>query len=314
MTILVTGGAGYIGRHVIRALTARGDAVAVVDLPELADRVETPFLGLDLAAPDAAAAVAAFAQSQGADAIVHLAARKRVDESVVRPEWYRSQNVGGLTNVLVAARGAGIERIVFSSTAAVYASSDRPVTEDDRLAPANPYGETKLEGERLVTEFAEAAHARSASLRYFNVAGADHPSLAEREAHNLIPLVVRKLVVGEAPVIFGDDYPTSDGTCVRDYIHVADLADAHLVALDALGDGPAHRVYNVGTGEGASVREVIERLARISGVDTVPQVEPRRPGDPAIVVADPSRIDSELGWHAQRTLDDILVSAWNARG
>jgi UDP-glucose 4-epimerase len=312
VTILVTGGAGYIGRHVIRALTARGDAVAVVDLPELADRVETPFLGLDLAAPDAAAAVAAFAESQGADAIVHLAARKRVDESVARPEWYRAQNVGGLTNVLAAARGYGIERVVFSSTAAVYASSDRPVTEDDRLAPANPYGETKLEGERLVADFADATGARAISLRYFNVAGADDASLAEHEAHNLIPLVVRQLAAGVPPVIYGDDYPTVDGTCVRDYIHVADLAEAHLAALDALRSGSGHRVYNVGTGEGASVREVVESLTNIAGSSIAPRVEPRRVGDPAIVVADPSRIGTELGWAARRSLADILRSAWHA--
>jgi UDP-glucose 4-epimerase len=314
VTILVTGGAGYIGRHVIRALAARGDAVAVVDLPQLADRIDAPFLGLDLAEPDAAEAVAAFADAQSVRAIVHLAARKRVDESVARPAWYRAQNVGGLTNVLTAARNVGIDRVVFSSTAAVYASSDHPVREDDRLAPANPYGETKLEGESLVAEFARAAGAHAISLRYFNVAGADDPSLAEHEAHNLIPLVVRKLVAGEPPVIYGDDYPTSDGTCVRDYIHVADLAEAHLAALDALGGGPAHRIYNVGTGEGATVREVIDDLTRISGVDVVPSVEPRRSGDPAIVVANPSRIHAELGWRAQRTLDDILASAWNTRG
>jgi UDP-glucose 4-epimerase len=314
VTILVTGGAGYIGRHVIRALAARGDEVAVVDLPELRDRAEAPFLGVDLAEPDAAEAVAAFADARSARAIVHLAARKRVDESVARPEWYRAQNVGGLTNVLSAARGVGIERVVFSSTAAVYASSDRPVTEDGRLAPANPYGETKLEGERLVADFADVTAARAISLRYFNVAGADDPSLAEHDAHNLIPLVVRKLVAGEPPVIYGDDYPTVDGTCVRDYIHVADLAEAHLAALDALASGSGHRVYNVGTGEGATVRDVIDHLTRISGSDVAPRVEPRRPGDPAIVVADPSRIHAELGWRAQRTLDDILASAWSARG
>ncbi len=314
MTILVTGGAGYIGRHVIRALAARGDEVAVVDLPGYDARVDWPFLGIDLAEAEAEREVAAFAHEHEVNAIVHLAARKRVDESVERPDWYHAQNVGGLASVLRAARAVAVDRVVFSSTAAVYASSDRPVSENDRVAPANPYGETKLEGERLVAEFADAAGARAISLRYFNVAGAADPSLAEHEAHNLIPLVVGRLAAGEPPIIYGDDYPTSDGTCVRDYIHVADLADAHLAALDALGDGPAHRVYNVGTGEGATVREVIDRLARISGVDTVPQVEPRRPGDPAIVVADPSRIDSDLGWRAQRTLDDILASAWNTRG
>jgi UDP-glucose 4-epimerase len=314
VAILVTGGAGYIGRHVVGSLLERGDAVVVADLPSARHRTAVPFLGVDLAAPETTGAVASFLQHHDVTAIVHLAARKRVDESFERPEWYREQNIGGLESVLTAARTARVSQLVFSSTAAVYASSDWPVREDDRLAPANPYGETKLEGESLVAEFARAAGAHAICLRYFNVAGADDPSLAEHEAHNLIPLVVRKLVAGEPPVIYGDDYPTSDGTCVRDYIHVADLAEAHLAALDALGGGPAHRIYNVGTGEGATVREVVDHLTRISGVDVVPSVEPRRSGDPAIVVANPSRIHAELGWRAQRTLDDILASAWNTRG
>jgi UDP-glucose 4-epimerase len=311
VTILVTGGAGYIGRHVVRALTARGEKLAVVDLPETRG-VDAPFLGVDLAEPEAAALVADFARQQGATAIVHLAARKRVDESVARPEWYQSQNVGGLQNVLAAAREVGIDRLVFSSTAAVYASSDEPVTEDARLEPANPYGQTKLDGEQLVADYADAVGARAVSLRYFNVAGAEHPSLAEREAHNLIPLVVARLAAGESPIIYGDDYPTADGSCVRDYIHVADLADAHLAALDALDAGPANRVFNVGTGAGASVREVIDHLIRISGVQVSPRTEPRRAGDPAVVVADPTRIREQLGWGALRTLDDILSSAWLA--
>lgn len=314
MAILVTGGAGYIGRHVVDSLRERGEGVVVADLPSARDRVGVPFLGVDLATPEATDAVASFLRCHDVTAIVHLAARKRVDESIERPKWYRQQNIGGLESVLTAARAVRVSRLVFSSTAAVYASSDWPVTEDDRLAPANPYGETKLEGERLIADFADVTGARAISLRYFNVAGADDPSLAEHEAHNLIPLVVRKLAAGESPVIFGDDYPTADGTCVRDYIHVADLADAHLAALDALGGGPAHRVYNVGTGEGSTVREVIDHLTRISGVHIAPRVEPRRSGDPAIVVADPSRIQAELGWRAQRTLDDTLVSAWNACG
>lgn len=313
MTILVTGGAGYIGRHVIRALTARGDQVAVVDLPHTEGRVDVPFLGVDLAEPQAARLVTGFARAHGATAIVHLAARKRVDESVARPDWYQSQNVGGLQNVLAAARDADVGRLVFSSTAAVYASSDEPVTEDARLAPANPYGQTKLDGERLVADHADAVGARAISLRYFNVAGSEHPSLAEHEAHNLIPLVVARLAAGESPIIYGDDYPTPDGSCVRDYIHVADLADAHLAALDALDAGPAHRIYNVGTGAGASVRDVVDHLIRVSGMHVRPRIEPRRSGDPAVVVADPTRIREQLGWSAQRELDDILGSAWLAR-
>lgn len=309
MTILVTGGAGYIGRHIVRALTARGEQVAVVDLPGTGSTVEVPFLGVDLTDAAAASEVAAFARARGAEAVVHLAARKRADESVERPDWYHLQNVGGLETVLAAAREAGISGFVFSSTAAVYASSDAPVAEYDELAPANPYGETKLEGERLVEEFATTTGARAISLRYFNVAGAADPSLAEHEAHNLIPLVVDRLVAGQAPVVYGDDYDTVDGTCVRDFIHVSDVTDAHLVALDALAVGPAHRVFNVGTGEGATVRQVVDRLIRITGSEVAPRVEPRRAGDPAIVVADVARIRRELGWSARFDLDGILASA-----
>lgn len=309
MTILVTGGAGYIGRHIVRALTARGDQVVVVDLPETAGTVTVPFLGVDLTDAGVAAEIARFAREQHVDAILHLAARKRADESVARPDWYRQQNVGGLETVLAAAREAGISRFVFSSTAAVYASSDSPVAEDDELAPANPYGATKLEGERLVEQFAGDTGARAISLRYFNVAGAADPSLAEHEAHNLIPLVVDRLVAGESPVIYGDDYDTADGTCARDFIHVSDVTDAHLVALDALADAPAHRVFNVGTGEGATVRQVVERLIGITGSEITPRIEPRRPGDPAIVVADVTRIRRELGWSARFDLDGILRSA-----
>lgn len=309
MTILVTGGAGYIGRHIVRALTARGEQVVVVDLPEGAERVGVPFLGVDLTDAGAADEVARFAEAHGVDAVLHLAARKRADESVERPEWYQLQNVGGLESVLAAANRAGVTRFVFSSTAAVYASSDAPVAEDDELAPANPYGATKLEGERLVERFATETGARAISLRYFNVAGASDPALAEHDAHNLIPLVVASLDAGEAPIVYGDDYDTVDGTCARDFIHVADVTDAHLVALDALAEGPAHRVFNVGTGEGATVRQVVDRLIALTGAKVTPRIEPRRAGDPAIVVADVSRIRRELGWSARYDLDGILRSA-----
>ena len=309
MTILVTGGAGYIGRHLVQALAAAGESVAVVDLPETAGRVEVPFLGVDLTDAGAADAVADFARTQGVDAVVHLAARKRADESVERPEWYHRQNVGGLETVLAASRAAGVTRFVFSSTAAVYASSDHPVTEDAELAPANPYGATKLEGERLVERFASETGARAVSLRYFNVAGAASAELAEREAHNLIPIVVEALASGTPPVVYGGDYPTADGSCVRDFIHVADVADAHLVALRALGSGASHRVFNVGTGRGATVLEVVENLIRLIGSAVDPVVAPRRAGDPAVVVADVARIRRELGWQARHDLDAILHSA-----
>jgi UDP-glucose 4-epimerase len=217
--------------------------------------------------------------------------------------------------VVEASQAAGVGGIVFSSTAAVYGPADEPVTEDDPTAPVNPYGETKLVGEWLLRDHASASGLRAVSLRYFNVAGASSPELGDTADSNIVPMVYSRLEAGERPRIFGDDYLTPDGTCVRDYVHVADVADAHLVALDALADAGAdpYRVFNIGTGTGSSVRELVDRMIAIAGVEVEPLVEPRRAGDPAIVVADASRIRDELGWVARHDLDEMLSSAWQAR-
>lgn len=317
MTVLVTGGAGYIGAHVVAALRERGDDVVVVD-DLSAGRHEripgVPLERLDLAAPGAADALAAVMRAARADGIVHLAARKRVDESVARPLWYAEQNIEGTRVVLAAAAAAGVERLVFSSTAAVYASSATPVTEDAVTQPANPYGETKLVGEWLLRAQASTGALRGISLRYFNVAGAASAALADTGGGNVVPLVLDRIEAGEPPRIFGDDYPTPDGTCVRDYIHVADLASAHLAALDALDAPDPYRVYNIGTGSGTSVRELVQALLRVTGSGLDPVVEPRRAGDPAVVVADASRIRDELGWIPRHDLDDIVASSWETRG
>lgn len=312
----MTGGAGYIGAHVVDALLRRGEEVVVADDLSTGDRGRIPgipVLELDLAAAGARPVLAEGLREHRVDAIVHLAARKKVDESVERPEWYRAQNVGGVATVLDAAADAGVARLVFSSTAAVYAAATHPVTEDDETAPANPYGETKLTGERMLADRV-AAGLRSVSLRYFNVAGAARPELADIDGSNIVPLVFARLEQGLPPVVFGDDYATPDGTCVRDYVHVADVADAHLVALDALADPAASaRVYNIGTGRGVSVLEMMRAMSRAAGVDIDPEIAPRRAGDPAIVVADTSRIRAQLGWSATRTLDEALASEWAAR-
>ena len=311
----MTGGAGYIGAHVVRALGERGDEVVVVDdlSAGSADRIPGVRLErIDLAAPGAATLVAEVLRDSGADGIIHLAARKRVDESVARPTWYHAQNGGGMLAVLDAAADAGVERMVFSSTAAVYASSDTPVTEDSPTVPVNPYGETKLVGEWMLRAQTVATGLRGVSLRYFNVAGAVSPELADTAGGNVFPMVLERIEAGEPPMVFGDDYPTPDGTCVRDYIHVADVAAAHLAALDALGDGPAYRVYNIGTGEGTSVRELVDALLAAAGSDLRPVIAPRRAGDPAVVVADATRIRTELGWRPQHDLADIVASAWAA--
>lgn len=316
MTVLVTGGAGYIGGHVVAALRERGDDVVVVD-DLSAGRIERiPGVRvdqIDLARPDAAAALSDVLRDARVDGIIHLAARKRVDESVERPLWYHEQNGGGTLAVLEAATAAGVERVVFSSTAAVYASSDEPVTEESPTVPANPYGETKLTGEWMLRALAATGALRGVSLRYFNVAGAASPELADAKGGNVVPMVLDRIEAGEAPRVFGDDYPTRDGTCVRDYIHVADVATAHLAALDALDAGPDHRVYNIGTGTGTSVRELVAALLEVAGSSVEPVVEPRRAGDPAVVVADASRIRAELGWQPRHDLADIVGSAWRAR-
>ncbi|MCI0158216.1 UDP-glucose 4-epimerase GalE [Leifsonia shinshuensis] len=314
MRILVTGGAGYIGGHVVLQLQQRGDDVVVVDDLVTGDSAripDVPVLRADLSEPSAVPMLTdALA---GVDAVVHFAARKRVDESVLRPAWYYQQNVGGMANLLLAMEAARVSALVFSSSAAVYGSTEGDsIPESSPTSPISPYGRTKLIGEQMLDEVAASRPLRAASLRYFNVAGAGSPRLGDTAVLNLVPMVFEKLDAGEEPVIFGADYPTPDGTCVRDYIHVADLASAHLAALDAVASGAisGNRPFNIGTGRGSSVREMISAIAAASGLDLVPRVAERRPGDAAIVVADPSRARSELGWEARHDLRDIVESAW----
>jgi UDP-glucose 4-epimerase len=318
MTVLVTGGAGYIGGHVVAALQQRGDRIVVVDdlSAGRADRIgDVPLERIDLALPDAAELLADVIRTHQVSSIIHLAARKKVGESVERPLWYYEQNLGGLLAVLRAAEATAVTGVVFSSTAAVYGPADEPVTETAPTAPVNAYGETKLAGEWMLHDQTIASPLRAIGLRYFNVAGAARPELGDTADSNIVPMVYSRIEAGERPLIFGDDYATADGTCVRDYVHVADVADAHLAALDALasGSGEAYRVFNIGTGTGSSVRELVDRMIAISGSALEPQVEPRRAGDPAVVVADASRIRSELGWQPRFDLDAMLTSAWQAR-
>lgn len=318
MTVLVTGGAGYIGGHVVSALRARGDRVVVVDdlsagRPERVGDV--PLERIDLAAASARDDLADAMRRHEVTAVIHLAARKKVEESVQRPVWYFDENLGGMVNVLNAAEATGVAGVVFSSTAAVYGPADEPVAEDGVTAPVNPYGETKLVGEWMLRDLAAASRVRGIALRYFNVAGAATNALGDTADSNIVPMVYSRLEAGERPLIFGDDYDTPDGTCVRDYVHVADVADAHLAALDALAaeTGEPYRVFNIGTGTGSSVRDLVTRMIEISGSTLEPEIAPRRAGDPAVVVADAGRIRRELGWEARYGLDDMLRSAWEAR-
>jgi UDP-glucose 4-epimerase len=318
-TVLVTGGAGYIGAHVVDLLVEAEVPVVVVDdlSTGRAERlpVDVPLIEVDLAAPSATTALANVMRTYEVGAVVHLAGRKQVAESVERPAWYYRQNVDGLLALHDAMASVAVRRLVFSSSAAVYGDvSSRPdgrVCEDDLAAPMSPYGQTKLAGEWLNRAAYDAWGLCAVNLRYFNVAGAARPELADRGAANLIPMVFGCLTRGEDPRIFGADYPTPDGTCVRDFVDVRDLAAAHVAALRHVGGESQHGdVFNVGTGRGASVAEVVEAVARVTGVPAEPVVVGRRAGDPASVVADVTRIRTRLGWAAERSLEDMVRSAW----
>lgn len=317
MSVLVTGGAGYIGSHVARLLAMRGDRVVVLDdfsFGVAARAAEHSRETLDLAAPDAVSKLTEIIKKHQVQAVIHLAARKQVGESMTRPEWYYQQNIGGLANLLTAMRENSVTRMVFSSSAATYGMPDVPaVSESIDCHPINPYGETKLVGEWMVADAMRAWQLRGASLRYFNVAGAGWPELADTAVANLVPIVFAALAAGERPKVFGTDYPTPDGTCVRDYVHVHDLAEAHLVALDYLeSEDRPESVFNVGTGVGSSVLEVLAEIKRVSRLDFEPELLPRRAGDPPFLAADVSRIERILKWKAKFGLAEIIESAWAA--
>ncbi|MEV7324470.1 UDP-glucose 4-epimerase GalE [Streptomyces sp. NPDC093970] len=313
MTWLITGGAGYIGAHVVRAMTEAGERTVVYDdlSAGIAERVpqEVPLVVGSTLDGERLARVLAEHEVTG---VVHLAAKKQVGESVERPLLYYRENVEGLRVLLQAVTEAGVASFVFSSSAAVYGMPDvELVTEETPCAPMSPYGETKLAGEWLVRAAGRAGGLSTASLRYFNVAGAARPELADTGVFNLVPMVFEKLTEGLPPRVFGDDYPTPDGTCVRDYIHVVDLAEAHVATARALAAGPGRELtLNIGSGQGVSVREMIDRINAVTGYDRPPTVAPRRAGDPARVVASAERIARELDWKARHDVQDMITSAW----
>jgi len=313
MTWLITGGAGYIGAHVVRAMIEAGERTVVYDdlstgIAERVPRGVQLAVGSTLDGERVARALAVHDVS----GVIHLAAKKQVGESVDLPLHYYRENVEGLRVLLEAVTATGVPSFVFSSSAAVYGMPDEPlVTEETPCLPMSPYGETKLVGEWLVRATARATGLSTASLRYFNVAGAATPELADTGVYNLIPMVFEKLTDNAPPRIFGDDYETPDGTCVRDYIHVVDLAEAHVAAARTLQSSPGrHLTLNIGRGEGVSVREMIDRINAITGYDRPPTVTPRRPGDPARVVASADRAATELAWKAKHDVEDMITSAW----
>ena len=315
MKLLVTGGAGYIGSHVVRIAEQSGAKVTVVDdlSTGLPKRIDCELVQLELSKDSAVAELTKLLTSTKFDAVIHLAARKQVGESVEQPERYYRDNVGGLANLLLAMRATETKRLVFSSSAATYGMPDVDAVDEDYPGkPINPYGETKLVGEWMVRA-AAVWGLRGVNLRYFNVAGTGYPDLADTAALNLIPIAIGQIRAGKNPVVFGDDYDTPDGSCIRDYVHVQDLAAAHLRAVQYLDqENREFDTFNVGTGTGASVFEVLQELKRASGIDFKIEVGQKRAGDPPRLVADVSRISKALGFSCEQDLSAIVKSAWDA--
>ena len=316
MSWLVTGGAGYIGAHVVRAFADRGLTAVVLDdlssghrefAPDGVAFVEGSILDTEL--------VTTALRQHEVEGVVHVAGFKYAGVSVKRPLHTYEQNVTGTVSVLRAMADAGVDKVVFSSSAATFGTPDvDTVTEETPTRPESPYGETKLIGEWLLRDQGTASGLRHTSLRYFNVVGSGTTDVYDTSPHNLFPLVIEALIEGRTPRINGDDYATPDGTCVRDYIHVADLAVSHVAAAEALRDGrPLEPVYNLGSGDGLSVRQIMDAMARVTGIAFEPEIHPRRPGDPARIVASGDLAARDLDWQMRHTVDDMVASAWQAR-
>jgi UDP-arabinose 4-epimerase len=317
MKVLVTGGAGYIGSHACKALAAAGHVPVCVDNLVYGHRWAVRWGPLEVADISDRERMDAILAEYRPDAVMHFAAYAYVGESVTDPAKYYRNNVAGTLSLLDAMVRHGIDKIVFSSTCATYGNPHSiPIAEDHPQAPINPYGASKQMVERMLADFGVAHGLRSAALRYFNAAGAD-PDGEIGEAHDpethLIPLVLEAAAGLRADIkVFGDDYDTADGTCIRDYVHVTDLADAHVRALDLLATAqPGLTAYNLGNGQGFSVREVIAAAERVTGLKVPVVTAARRPGDPAVLVGDASRARRELGWQPQHAdIDEILGTAW----
>ncbi|WP_430391369.1 UDP-glucose 4-epimerase GalE [Dyella sp. 20L07] len=316
MKILVCGGAGYIGSHMVRLLLGQGHEVVVLDNLSTGHREAVPHGLLEIAdLLDPSSLKAVFTKHQF-DGVIHFCARSLVGESVMQPYAYYENNVGGTLNLLQAMHDAGVKRLVFSSTAAVFGDLEAELIDETQpTQPINPYGASKLMVERILADAAKAYGLRSTALRYFNAAGAD-PSGGIGESHqpetHLIPNVLRA-ALGQGPglKVFGADYPTRDGTCVRDYIHVNDLASAHLLALQFMETHEGAHLFNLGNGKGFSVLEVIEAARRVTGLPIDYAQDARRAGDPAVLVASSEKAQRLLGWRPQfKDIGEIINTAW----
>lgn len=315
MNLLLTGGAGYIGAHVAALAEREGHSVTIVDdlSTGVAKRIVSPIVAINLASSDAVEKLSELMSETKFDAVIHLAARKQVGQSVEIPEQYFLDNIGGLANLLLAMRQENVKKLVFSSSAATYGMPALDLVDEDYLGvPVNPYGQTKLVGEWMVKNAATWG-LKGVNLRYFNVAGSESKKLADTAELNLIPIAIAQLKRGEQPIVFGTDYPTPDGSCIRDYVHVGDLAKAHLMAVDYLNTpNQKYSTFNVGTGQGASVLQVLEELRKASGISFEEVLADRRPGDPPRLVANTNRIEKVFGFKASFGLKEIVKSAWDA--
>ncbi|MDR2620855.1 MAG: UDP-glucose 4-epimerase GalE [Propionibacteriaceae bacterium] len=313
---LVAGGAGYIGAHIVRAFLAAGIRPVVLDDLSSGHRefvpAGVPLVVCSVVNQELVEQVLLDHQVSG---IVHLAGFKYAGVSMQRPLHTYTQNVTGMVSVLTAAQNVGVNKFVFSSSAGVYGTpSVELVTETTPTTPESPYGESKLVGEWILRDLTRADPSfKAVSLRYFNVVGSGAPGVYDTSPHNVFPLVIAAIRAGETPRINGDDYPTPDGTCVRDYVHVADLARSHVAAAKALMDGrELAPIYNLGSGLGASVKQIMDAFRRVTGIDFTPAIAPRRAGDPARIVASAELAARDIDWANRHTIDEMVRTAWEA--